>query len=364
MDKIISLSQFQRPRPRSASDVLADYAKNLTVLRSMSLRSVEVYLYETSRFLKNAMAAKLTADDLVDPRAVLTANGNGEALTKAREDFIGKVGMADVKAYMSLLKERGTAPATLSKIVASHKSFLHHAYRQGLISTDLSKEMEEEIRLPKIGLQPVKVLTRQEVEKLFTLPDLRTLKGRRDMVVLKLGFVQALRREEMATLRLEDIYFKLDQPFVMIHGKGGKVVEAPLREDVYSAIQSYLKYRPKIESSRLIVSAKKPFTPLAPRSIWKLMKTLGMKVGVKSDVHSMRRAALSFTALAGLNERGEAGSVLITQNLARHEHASTAFRYIKDAAQARNPAVLHNPLGRDSKRKEAQPDAVHPDELT
>jgi len=362
MDNIISLSQFQRPRPRSISDCLADYAKHLASFRSLSARSVEVYLYEAARFLKSAMAEKLTADDLVDARAVLSSNGNGEALAKAKEGFIGKVGIADVKAYVSLLKERGTAPATLSKIVASLKSFLHYAYRQGLISIDLSKDIEEEIRLPKIGHQPVKVLTRQEVEKLFTLPDLRTLKGRRDRVILKLGFVQALRREEMAKLTLEDIYLKLDRPFLLIHGKGGKVVEAPLREDVHKAIKSYLKYRPAVESNRLLITAKKPFQPMTPKAIWKLMVTLGRKVGILADVHSMRRAALSYTALEGLNEKGEAGSVLITQSLARHEQPSTAFRYIKDDTQARNPAVLYNPLGRDSKGKEAQPDAVHTDD--
>ena len=207
----------------------------------------------------------------------------------------------------------------------------------------------------------VKVLSREEVEKLFALPDLRTMKGRRDMVVLKLGFVQALRREEIATLTLQDVYAKLDKPFLLIHGKGGKVVEAPLREDVFASIQMYMKYRPRIDSQQLLVTAKRPYNPMSPKTIWKLMETLGRKVGIKADVHSMRRAALSFTALAGLNEKGEAGSVLITQDLARHEHASTTFRYIKDAAKAQNPAVLHNPLGRDGKRKEVTP-IVHSEE--
>ena len=134
--------------------------------------------------------------------------------------------MSDVKSYISLLKERNSAPATMHKVVAAVKNFLHYAYRQGLTDGDISKEMEEEIRLPRIGHQPVKVLSREEVEKLFRLPDLRTLKGRRDMVVLKLGFVQAMRREEMATVNVEEIYTKLDKPFLLIHGKGGKI--APL----------------------------------------------------------------------------------------------------------------------------------------
>jgi len=358
---IISLSQFQRPKPRSIADALADYSKHLTDFRSMSPRTVEVYLYEAARFVKFVMSGRLTADDLVDARAILK-EGNGGALLKTKETFIVKVSINDVKAYISKLKERNTAPATLHKIVAALKAFLHYAFRQGLTNGDISKDMEEEIRLPKIGNQPVKVLSREEVEKLFGLPDLRTLKGRRDMVILKLGFVQALRREEMATLTLQDVYSKLDKPFILIHGKGGKVVEAPLREDVYTVIESYLRYRPKIDSLQLLVTAKKPYNPMSPKTIWKLMETLGRKVGVKADVHSMRRAALSFTALESLGLKGEAGSVLLTQRLARHEHASTSFRYIKDASQAIDPAVLHNPLGRDGKRKEDKPDAIHPDD--
>jgi len=354
---IISLSQFQRPKPRSIADTLADYSKHLTDFRSMSPRTVEVYLYEAARFLKFVMSGRLSANDLVDARAILK-EGNGDALLKTKESFVTKVSISDVKGYISKLKERDTAPATLHKIVAALKSFLHYAFRQGLTDGDISKDMEEEIRLPKIGHQPVKTLTREEVEKLFRLPDLRSLKGRRDMVILKLGFVQALRREEMATLTLQDVYTKFDKQFILIHGKGGKVIEAPLREDVYAAIESYLRYRPKIDSPQLLVTAKKPYQAMSAKTLWKLLETLGKRVGIKADVHSMRRAALSFTALAGLNEKGEAGSVLITQDLARHENASTTFRYIKDAAKAQNPAVLHNPLGRDDKRKEVITD-VH-----
>lgn len=359
-NNVIQFAQFQRTKRRSISDALTAYSKHLTDFRSMSLRTVEVYIYEASRFLKFVMAAKLTADDLTYPRAILK-DSNGDALLKTKEIFIIKVGIDDVKTYVSLLKERKAASASLHKIVAAVKNFLHYAYRQGLTDGDISKDISEEIRLPKIGHQPVKTLRREDVDKLFSLPDLRTLKGRRDMVILRLGLVQALRREEMATLTVDDVFMKLDRPHIRINGKGNKYVEAPLREDVYAAILSYLKYRPRIESPQLLVTAKKPFKPMSAKTIWKLMETLGKRIGIKADVHSMRRAALSYTALEGLNEKGEAGSVLITQTLARHEHASTSFRYIKDASQAKDPAVLHNPLGRAATRKEV-PNAIHADE--
>ena len=177
------------------------------------------------------------------------------------------------------------------------------------------------------------------------------------MVILRLGLVQALRREEMATLTVDDVFVKLDRPHIRIHGKGAKIVEAPLREDVYAAIESYLRYRPKIGSTQLLVTAKKPYQKLSPKTIWQIMTKLGRRIGIKADVHSMRRAALSFTALESLGLKGEAGSVLLTQRLARHEHASTTFRYVKDASQASDPSVNHNPLGRD-KEKEVKIDAA------
>ena len=65
---IIQLSQYKKTKPRSISDALASYTKHLTDFRSMSLRTVEVYLYEASRFLRFVMAARLTADDLTDAR--------------------------------------------------------------------------------------------------------------------------------------------------------------------------------------------------------------------------------------------------------------------------------------------------------
>jgi integrase/recombinase XerD len=346
---IVHLTQYQRARPRSVSNAIETYAKHLTDFRSMQPRSVEVYIYEVTRFLKRVAEERLTAEYLVDPKAVIT---NGEALEKAKEEFLSTLSIDDVKQYVAALKSRDAAPATLHKVMAALKSFLHYAFKRGLTETNISVDIDEEIRLPRIGRQPVKTLSRDDVDKLLALPDLRSRKGRRDKVILLLGFVQALRREEMASLKLDDIYVKYDRPYILIHGKGGKVVEAPLRQDVYDAMQLYLKYRPPIESDRLLVTAKKPYQPMSPKTIWKLMETLGKKVGVKADVHSMRRAALSYTALAGLTEKGEAGSVLITQQLGRHEHASTTFRYIKDANIAKDPAVMHNPLGMASERKE------------
>ena len=258
-----------------------------------------------------------------------------------------------MKGYISLLKERKTAPATLHKIVAAVKNFLHYAYRQGLTDGDISKDIEEEIRLPKIGHQPVKTLQPRRGREAFYPARPPKLKGRRDMVILSLASYRLFAARRWRRDRGRHIHASSIGRSFCINGKGIRYVEAPLREDVYAAIESYLRYRPRIDSNRLLVTAKKPYQPMSPKTIWKLMETLGKKIGIRADVHSMRRAALSYTALEGLNEKGEAGGVLITQTLARHEHASTTFRYIKDASQAKDPAVLHNPLGRTSERKEA-----------
>ena len=164
-------------------------------------------------------------------------------------------------------------------------------------------------------------------------------------------------------MNVEDIYSKLDKPFILINGKGSKVIVVLLRDDVHAAIESYLRYRPTIDSNRpSVIVAKKPYQPMSPNTIWKLMETLGKKIGIGADVHSMRRAALSYTALEGLNEKGEAGSCLNYPISCCHEQASTTFKYIKDAAQARcRPSQS---FGKDERERKEVPNAVHADDTS
>ena len=62
----------------------------------------------------------------------------------------------------------------------------------------------------------------------------------RDRAILSLGFQAGLRRSEIASLRVRDIFYKEKLPHVRYMGKGGYENEVPLNPQTYARINAYL----------------------------------------------------------------------------------------------------------------------------
>jgi integrase/recombinase XerD len=86
---------------------------------------------------------------------------------------------------------------------------------------------------------PRAIMDRTEVERILAAPDVTTPRGYRDRVMLEMLYSTAIRREELAKLRLDDI--DLDGGYVFVReGKGKKDRVVPLGKSVCALVQSYL----------------------------------------------------------------------------------------------------------------------------
>jgi integrase len=67
-------------------------------------------------------------------------------------------------------------------------------------------------------------LTREQARELLAVPDRSTLKGKRDYVIIALLVGCALRRQEPATLKIEDIQLREGRWVIIdLRGKGGRI---------------------------------------------------------------------------------------------------------------------------------------------
>jgi site-specific recombinase XerD len=88
-------------------------------------------------------------------------------------------------------------------------------------------------------------LTRAQAEKPLSLPDIETLKGKRDRALLALFVSAGLRREELATLLREQMQ-QCDGPWCLVDlvGKGGRVRTVAIPDWTKQAVEVWLEAMP------------------------------------------------------------------------------------------------------------------------
>ncbi len=149
---------------------------------------------------------------------------------------------------------------------------------------------------------------------------------RRGLAVL-LGLYQALRREEIATLRWED-FDVVQQGWVRILGKGSKTRTIPLHPTVMTALAGVDR------TSEWMFVGRSGHRPVCPATIWQWTRELAEIAGV-DEVHTHW---LRHTALATQNDA--TGDLRTVQAFAGHSNPQTTAGYTRASKTRMQVAVL------------------------
>jgi len=131
------------------------------------------------------------------------------------------------------------------------------------------------------------------------------------------------RVSELCSLKISDI--DLIEEFVRLQGKGNKQRIVPIGSQLLINLNKYLKLRnsnPKIKSSYLFLS--KTFNKLDRTAVFRLIKTTGVQVGIKSKIypHTLRHSAATHMLEGGCDLR-------TVQEFLGHSSVSTTQIYTK-----------------------------------
>ncbi len=106
-----------------------------------------------------------------------------------------------IKEYFGSLKADGKAASTISRNLASLRSFYQYLYKTKVVAEDPTTHIES----PKIQRKPPKILSTDQVELLLSQPKCVDLKGYRDKAMLELVYATGIRVTELISLNVEDI---------------------------------------------------------------------------------------------------------------------------------------------------------------
>ncbi len=106
-----------------------------------------------------------------------------------------------IKTYIKHMQEIGKKPSTISRGLASIRSFYQYEAKNKAVKSDPT----DGIQSPKIEKRVPSILTSNEVALLLDQPKNVNLKGTRDKAMLEFAYATGMRVTEIISLNVEDI---------------------------------------------------------------------------------------------------------------------------------------------------------------
>ena len=193
-----------------------------------------------------------------------------------------------VIAYLLNLQKKGRATSTISRNLASIRSFYQYITKIKMIEQDPTTELES----PKVEKKLPQILSTQEVELLLEQPKCIDLKGFRDKAMLELLYATGIRVSELISLDVVDI--NLGMSFVSCN-KGARERSVPVGSMAIAAVTEYLSKARKLliqrsDEKALFVNVNG--RRLTRQGFWKIIKQYKNLAKINKDItpHTLRHS--------------------------------------------------------------------------
>lgn len=194
----------------------------------------------------------------------------------------------DVEDYTQGLTRRGKSAATVTRSLASIKSFYNCLLARGLVENNPVRN----VTTAKVERKLPQILTSREVELFLEQPDFTDPKGCRDRAMLELLYATGIRVTELIDLDVKDL--NLYSGVLHCRSKGKERV-IPLYTAAIRALTEYLNnVRPQLigrpQESALFVNMNGE--RMSRQGFWKLIKFYQEKAGIQKDItpHTLRHS--------------------------------------------------------------------------
>ena len=242
---------------------LDNFIYYLTVEKGLTQNTLESYRRDTEQFL--------------------------QFLSKNKVESLGLVNRSLLVKYLGHLKSKGYAGSTISRNIASLRSFFYFLSQENITPDNPALELES----PRIEKKLPRVLSLREVDLLLNEPAINTANGLRDKAMLELLYASGIRVSELVSLNTTD--FNYEVGFLRCRGKGLKERIVPVGNTAINCVRQYLKQsRVKMVKSN---NEKSLFLNhhgrrLTRQGLWKILKKYADHAGITGEVtpHTLRHS--------------------------------------------------------------------------
>ena len=235
-------------------------------------------------------------------------------------DALVNVSREQITGYMTQLKEKGLAAATIARKLAAIKAFYRFMTAEGYMDANPAEVVEAGTK----GIKLPHVLSEDEVVRLLNQPDITTAEGFRDRTMLEVLYATGMRVSELINLTLDRV--DLNMKYIIAFGKGSKERIVPLGSVAAEFLQQYLeKVRPKLtheDRKTNIVFLAFGGHELTRQRFWQIIRAYGRKANINKALtpHILRHSFATHLLDNGADLRS-------VQELLGHSDISTTQIY-------------------------------------
>ena len=239
-----------------------EYTSFMTEIRHKSLNTVESYKRDVTQYISYL---------------------DGTGVTD-----ISSTTKTTVLSYLLYLQKEGRASSTVSRTLASLRSYYLFMMQNGVVKSNPTPNLEA----PHVEKKIPKILSGEEVELLLEQPKNCDNKGIRDKAMLELLYATGIRVSELINLDVSDV----NVPMSFVRCNGGKKERIiPMGHQAKDALENYInnvrKYMVKDENeTALFVNCSG--ARLSRQGFWKLIKYYQHIAGIETDItpHTLRHS--------------------------------------------------------------------------
>ena len=193
---------------------------------------------------------------------------------------IASTNRAGVLAYLVSLQQQGKAPSTISRTLASLRSFYMYVIDSGVEMKDPTLNLET----PKVMRQSPNILTTDEVELLLAQPRRDDVKGIRDRAMLELLYASGIKVSELIGLQVSDV--DIEGGFIRCCTYNRQRI-VPIGKFAVAALEVYLE---KARGHFLLddnighLFLNRNGTKLSRQGFWKILKHYRKMAGIEKEI--------------------------------------------------------------------------------
>ena len=222
---------------------------------------------------------------------------------------------ADLRKWIAQLSREGLAPTSVARAVSAARGL----FRFLMLDGHIKRHPTEDLDTPQRFAYLPQFLTEEEINQLFSAPDIATEEGVRDRTLLEVMYAAGLRVSELVTLKQADV--DVHAGLVVCHGKGSKERRVPIGKSAIHWVQQYSAIKAgygRPTAPNMFVNRGKPLTR---QFAWAMIKRYAAKAGVKDiSPHTLRHSFATHLLQHGADSRS-------VQALLGHSDISTTQIY-------------------------------------
>lgn len=221
-----------------------------------------------------------------------------------------------IRAYVGWLYGKKSSKKSISRKLASIRTFFEFLMREGVIRKNSAKLVptpKGEKRLPAF-------LTVDEMFRLIETAETKGVLGLRDKAILELLYSSGIRVSELVGINLSNI--DLTSSLVKVLGKGNKERIVPLGSKAQEAIRQFIEKRHELHSKGDSLFVNSRGGRLTTRSVGRIVKKYSIISGIPKNVspHVLRHTFATHLLGSGADLRA-------IQEMLGHSSLSTTQRY-------------------------------------